>query len=296
MTFAGLSRYNVANALAAAAACDALGLSTRQIASGPALPSQLDAAANPGPPQPLRARRCPRRSSTSRTTRRGSTGLHGGGPVRWPGTHAVRLAYGTAGDRTDEILHRPGRHRRRRRRPRHRREAPLPARPRPRGDERDPPRGRAGGRLSAARIATRASELGALQALLARAEPGDVCVVMAHVERSDLFEWLAGEGFRPVDGRSRFDRCLARAAKGAISTGRPSPRSRSARSGRLSLTAPCWRRWSSFQTWLAWSTHTTTTSPSPARSSAARVASSSSRIVVTAATRALGAGGLDPLG
>ena len=47
VTFAGLSRYNVANALAAAAACDALGLTTRQIVAG--LRSfRLDEAANPG--------------------------------------------------------------------------------------------------------------------------------------------------------------------------------------------------------------------------------------------------------
>ena len=31
-----------------------------------------------------------------------------------------------------------------------------------------------------------------------------------------------------------------------------------ARSPSVSLAPPCWRRWSSFQTWLAWSTQTTT--------------------------------------
>ena len=47
VTFAGLSRYNVANALAAAAACDALELSEAEIVEG--LSSfALDAAANPG--------------------------------------------------------------------------------------------------------------------------------------------------------------------------------------------------------------------------------------------------------
>jgi cyanophycin synthetase len=42
------------------------------------------------------------------------------------------------------------------------------------------------------------TELAALQALIRRADRGDVCAVMAHVERSDLFEWLEREGFGPV--------------------------------------------------------------------------------------------------
>ena len=46
------------------------------------------------------------------------------------------------------------------------------------------------------------TELSSLQALIARADRGDVCAVMAHVERAELFGWLEGEGFRPVD----FDR------------------------------------------------------------------------------------------
>jgi hypothetical protein len=32
-----------------------------------------------------------------------------------------------------------------------------------------------------------------------RAAQGDVCAVMAHVERGELFDWLASAGFRPVD-------------------------------------------------------------------------------------------------
>ena len=47
VTFAGLSRYNIANALAAAAACDALGLTTRQIKHGLRSFAQ-DRADNPG--------------------------------------------------------------------------------------------------------------------------------------------------------------------------------------------------------------------------------------------------------
>jgi hypothetical protein len=42
------------------------------------------------------------------------------------------------------------------------------------------------------------SELEAMQLLIGRAKRGDVCVVMAHVERAELFDWLAAEGFKPV--------------------------------------------------------------------------------------------------
>ena len=44
------------------------------------------------------------------------------------------------------------------------------------------------------------SEMHAMRALVERAGAGDVCVVMAHVERGELFAWLEGEGFRPVTG------------------------------------------------------------------------------------------------
>jgi cyanophycin synthetase len=43
------------------------------------------------------------------------------------------------------------------------------------------------------------NELAALQALLGRARRGDVVAVMSHVERSEIFEWLSGEGFLPVE-------------------------------------------------------------------------------------------------
>jgi cyanophycin synthetase len=114
------------------------------------------------------------------------------------GRHRVRLAYGTAGDRTDEILHRLGvlaaaaddlvicekRHYLRGRDLEEMNEI-LRAGAREGGYTRD--------------IPAHETELTALQALVARAERGDVCAVMAHVERAELFEWLEVEGFRPVD-------------------------------------------------------------------------------------------------
>jgi cyanophycin synthetase len=47
-------------------------------------------------------------------------------------------------------------------------------------------------------IPSRTSELDALEFLLGRSRRGDVCVVMAHVERQELFERLASKGFEPV--------------------------------------------------------------------------------------------------
>ena len=64
VTFAGLSRYNVANALAAAAACDALGLSTDEIRDG-LLSFAPDAEVNPA----------------------GSTCTRGAGCSRWSTSH-----------------------------------------------------------------------------------------------------------------------------------------------------------------------------------------------------------------
>jgi len=43
------------------------------------------------------------------------------------------------------------------------------------------------------------NELTALQLLLGHAKRGDVCVIMAHVDRAELFRWLGSEGFRQVD-------------------------------------------------------------------------------------------------
>jgi cyanophycin synthetase len=48
------------------------------------------------------------------------------------------------------------------------------------------------------RVPTYRTELGALKALLARSRRGDVVAVMSHVERDEIFAWLAREAYRPV--------------------------------------------------------------------------------------------------
>ncbi len=204
VTFAGLSRYNVANALAAAAACDALELAHDEIAAG--LSSfGADAATNPG-----RLNLYERRGLFALVdfahNEAGMVGLMDVARAVARG-HRVRLAFGTAGDRTDEILHRLGvvaggaddlviaeKEHYLRGRDLHEMNELL----------------RAGAREGgyAEEVPSEGSELAALQALIARAKRGDVCVVMAHVERAELFRWLESEGFRQV-GVERIRQHLA---------------------------------------------------------------------------------------
>jgi cyanophycin synthetase len=195
VTVGGLSRYNVANALAAAAACDALGISTRSIKAGLAT-FAVDRTANPG-----RLNLFERKGVYALVDfAHNEAGLKGLLDVARAvaGRHQVRLAYGTAGDRTDEILHNLG---------------VLAAgaddivicekRHYLRGRDLDEMNAilRAGAREGgyAGEIEDYPTELASLQTLVARARKGDVCAVMAHVERTELFEWIEAAGFRPVD-------------------------------------------------------------------------------------------------
>ena len=204
VTFAGRSRYNVANALAAAAACDALGLTPRQIAAG--LRSfALDSTSNPG-----RLNLFERRGTFAIVdfahNEAGMSGLMEVARAVARGRR-VRLAFGTAGDRTDEILHRLGviaggaddiviaekEHYLRGRDLEEMNEL-LRAGARDGGYEGEVP--------------AVPNELAALRLLLDHAKRGDVCVVMAHVDRAELFRWLESERFTPV-GADRLRELLA---------------------------------------------------------------------------------------
>jgi len=194
VTMAGLSRYNVANALAAAAACDALGMEVDQIADG--LRSfGADAAANPG-----RLNLFERRGVFAMVDfAHNEAGLVGLLDVARAvaGQHRVRLGFGTAGDRTDEILHRIG-------------VLAASADDLVIAEKRHYLRGRDLEEMNAilrravaeggytGEIAAAPTEVDALRTLVSRAKRGDVCAVMAHVERDELFAWLHGEGFRHV--------------------------------------------------------------------------------------------------
>ncbi|MDP9469037.1 MAG: Mur ligase, partial [Chloroflexota bacterium] len=109
----------------------------------------------------------------------------------------VRLGVGTAGDRTDEILHNLGvlaagaddvviteKHHYLRGRDLEGMNAIL--------------RGGIAEGGYAGEVAALETELGALQALLARSRRGDVVAVMSHGERAEIFAWLETEGYRPV--------------------------------------------------------------------------------------------------
>ncbi len=201
VTFAGLSRYNTANALAAAAATDALGLSPEQIAAGLRSFSQ-DNEVNPGRLNLYQRRRVLALVDFAHN----EAGLAGLLEVcrtlanARPGAKkgALRLAVGTAGDRTDEILYALG---------------VLAAR----GaddlvicEKRHYLRGRDLAEMNeilrsgiregghAGEVEACPTELSALQTLLKRSRAGDVAAVMTHVERAEIFAWLAEAGFKPV--------------------------------------------------------------------------------------------------
>ena len=197
VTFAGTSRYNIANALAAAAACDALGISPRRIRSG--LRSfPLDEVTNPG-----------RLNLYERDGRlvlvdfaHNEAGLRGLLEVSraLAGGHRVLLALGTAGDRTDEILRGLGR---------------------VAGEGADVVvicqkehylRGRdatemaqlfidgaAAAGMDPASIDVLPSELASLEELVRRAGLGDVATVMSHADRQLVFDWLRGHRYAPAD-------------------------------------------------------------------------------------------------
>jgi len=196
VAFAGLSRYNMANALAAAAACDALGIPLDQIASGLASFNQ-DQAVNPGRLN-LYGRNGVLVLVDFAHNEAGLAGLLDVCARLSAARGRVRLGLGTAGDRSDEILHQMARLAgsrvddlvicEKRHYLRGRDLAGMNAIFR---------RGAAEGGYDG-RIPTYRTELGALKALLARSRRGDVVAVMSHVERDEIFAWLAKEAYRPV--------------------------------------------------------------------------------------------------
>jgi cyanophycin synthetase len=194
VTVAGLSRYNIANALAAAAACDALGISAARIARGLRSFAQ-DSAANPGRLNLFE------RDGTFVVidfahNEAGLAGLLDVARAVAAGAK-VRLAIGTAGDRTDEILTGLGR-------------IAGSADDLVIAEKRHYLRGRtleemnellrAGARQGgySGEVEAYQTEIDSLRTLLGRAGTGDVCAVMTHVERAELFAWLDSEGYAPV--------------------------------------------------------------------------------------------------
>jgi cyanophycin synthetase len=196
VAFAGLSRYNMANALAAAAACDAVGIPLDLIASGLASFNQ-DQSVNPGRMN-LYGRKGVLVLVDFAHNEAGLAGLLDVCARLAGARGGVRLGLGTAGDRSDEILHQMAKLAgsavddlvicEKRHYLRGRDLAGMNAIFR---------RGAAEGGYER-RIPTYRTELGALKALLARSRRGDVVAVMSHVERDEIFAWLTREAYRPV--------------------------------------------------------------------------------------------------
>ena len=202
VTVAGLSGVNIANALAAAAACDAIGLAPSAIAAGLRSFAQ-DTSANPGRLNLFQrdgvlaivdfAHNEAGLSGLLDVARSLARRVAPAAPVG-----RVRLAIGTAGDRTDAILLRIGEL------------AAAGADEVVICEKRHYLRGRSLEAMNAllrygarrggytGEVIAHPTELAALQALLEDAAAGDVAAVMSHVERTEIFSWLAEVGFRPV--------------------------------------------------------------------------------------------------
>jgi cyanophycin synthetase len=196
VTVAGLSRNNIANALAAAAACDALGITPRRIRAG--LRSfAVDEATNPG-----RLNLFARDGAMVLVDfAHNEAGLRGLLEVSrsLAGDGRVLLALGTAGDRTDAILRGLGRvagegadvvvicqkeHYLRGRDPMEMAQLFLD--------------GAAEAGLDAAGIEILPNEVASLAELVRRSAPGDVVTMMSHADRRQVFDWLNAAGYAPV--------------------------------------------------------------------------------------------------
>ncbi|MBL0747793.1 Mur ligase [Nocardioides sp. G10] len=199
MTLAGLSRFNIENALAAASAALAIGLSRDDVVAG--LRSfRPDAEHNPGRmnffSMPARDGEC---VSVVMDLAHNEAGLEAlleiMAGVRRPGARLL-LGLGAVGDRTDELIDALGEigakgsdvvaigHK----------EWYLRGRTM---DEIDQLLRAGAARVGVTDIDTYTTEVECLAALVARAEPGDVVGLMCHAERQEAYDWIAAHGGTP---------------------------------------------------------------------------------------------------
>jgi len=111
----------------------------------------------------------------------------------------VRVAIGTAGDRTDEILRSLGRLAGADADQVVIAEKPHYLRGRDLEEMNEIMRAGAAEAGYAGAVQAFRSEVAALEGLVSTAHRGDVVAVMTHAERADAFTWLEAEKFRPVD-------------------------------------------------------------------------------------------------
>ncbi len=194
MTLAGLSRFNVENALAAASAAMAAGIGRSHVISG--LRSFLpDAAHNPGRMNIYSLHD----TTVVMDLAHNEAGLEAMIEVmrglRPPGRRLL-LGLGVVGDRQDDLIEMLGE---------------IAARDadvvvighkehylRGRTTEELDALMRAGAeRVGVTDVAAYPTELASLEALVATAEPGDVVGLMCHAERQPVYDWLGGKGATP---------------------------------------------------------------------------------------------------
>ncbi|MFC7727880.1 Mur ligase family protein [Nocardioides sp. GCM10028917] len=199
MTLAGLSRFNIENALAAASAALAIGLPRDAVVAG--LTSFLpDAEHNPGRMNFFSLPAGDGQSvSVVMDLAHNEAGLEAlleiMSGVRRPGARLL-LGLGAVGDRTDELIDALGEigakgsdvvaigHK----------EWYLRGRTM---DEIDALLRAGAARVGVTDIDTYATEVACLAALVERAEPGDVVGLMCHAERQEAYDWIAAHGGTP---------------------------------------------------------------------------------------------------
>ena len=192
MTLAGLSRFNVENALAAASAALAVGLSREVVREG-LTTFRPDPEHNPG-----------RMNFFSRDDvsvvvdlAHNEAGLEAlteiMNGVRRPGGRLL-LGLGAVGDRTDDIVDRLGEM--------GARDADVVAVAHKAGylrgrttDELDALFRQGAARVGVEDLTSYPTEVAGLEALVDQAKPGDVVGLMCHEDRQGVYDWLAGGGF-----------------------------------------------------------------------------------------------------
>ena len=195
MTLAGLSRFNIENALAAASAALAVGLPRTDVVAG-LRTFRPDAEHNPGR---MNFFSLPGDVSVVMDLAHNEAGLEAlleiMGGVRRPGARLL-LGLGAVGDRTDELIEALGEigakgsdvvaigHK----------EWYLRGRTM---DEIDVLLRAGAARVGVTDIDTYTTEVECLAALVDRARPGDVVGLMCHAERQEAYDWIAAHGGTP---------------------------------------------------------------------------------------------------
>jgi cyanophycin synthetase len=198
LTLGGRARHNVANALAAAAACDALGFDHAAIAAG-LRTFALDPESNPGRLNLYRRDGVLVVVDFAHNEAGLVALLDTARALTAGGQGCVRLALGTAGDRSDEVLRSLAEEAGRRSDDLLIAEKPHYLRGRSRENMNELLRAGAAASGMEAEVEVQPSEVAALTALLGRATIGDVVVVLCHAERDEVGAWLRGNGFAALE-------------------------------------------------------------------------------------------------